>query len=208
MNSFTASQELSSITPPWSEGPVYIICASVGQSSLTLCNPMDCNTPGFPVLHYLPEFAQTHVHWVSDNNDNPTISSSVPPLLLLPSIFPSIRGFSNETALSIRWPKYWNFRFSISPNEYSGLISFRIDRFDLLAVQGTLKSLLQHHSWKPSILQHSALKGRVSTWRVRGGVHTRPWAQVWLTACGSHEDCVQGSHGFFTCLGFRSIWTV
>ena len=79
------------------------------------------------------------------------------PFLLLPLVFPSIRGFSNETALPIRWPKYWNFRFSISPsNEYSGLISFRIDRFDLLAVQGTLKSLLQHHSSKASILQCSA----------------------------------------------------
>ena len=79
------------------------------------------------------------------------------PLLLLPSIFPSIRVFSNELALRIRWPKYWNFSFSISPsNEYSGLISFRIDWFDLLAVQGTLKSLLQHHSSKPSILWHSA----------------------------------------------------
>ena len=79
------------------------------------------------------------------------------PLLLQPSIFPSIRVFSNESALSIRWPKYWSFSFSISPsNEYSGLISFRIDWFDLLAVQGTLKSLLQHHNSKASILQHSA----------------------------------------------------
>ena len=79
------------------------------------------------------------------------------PLLLLPSIFPSIRIFSNELVLHIRWPKYWSFSFSISPsNEYSGLISFRIDRFDLLAVQGTLKSLLQHHSSKASIFWHSA----------------------------------------------------
>ena len=79
------------------------------------------------------------------------------PLLLLPSIFPSIRVFSNESALHIRWPKYWSFSFSINPsNEYSGLISFRMDWFDLLAVQGTLKSLLQHHSSKASILQHSA----------------------------------------------------
>ena len=78
------------------------------------------------------------------------------PLILLPSIFPSIRVFSNESALCIRWPKYWNFSFSISPsNEYSGLTSFRIDWVDLLAVQGTLKSLLQHHSSKASILQHS-----------------------------------------------------
>ena len=79
------------------------------------------------------------------------------PLLLLPSVFPSIRVFSNESVLHIRWPKYWSFSFSISPsNEYSGLIFFRMDWFDLLAVQGTLKSLLQHHSTKPSILQHSA----------------------------------------------------
>ena len=79
------------------------------------------------------------------------------PLLLLPSIFPSIRVFSNESVVCIRWPKYWSFSFSISPsNEYSGLISFRIDWFDLLAVQGTLKSLLQHHSSKASVLRHSA----------------------------------------------------
>ena len=89
---------------------------------------------------------------------HPTISSCRP-LILPPSIIPSIRGFSNESVLRIRWPKYWSFSFSfsISPsNEYSGLISFRIDWLDLLAVQGTLKSLLQHHSSKASILQHSA----------------------------------------------------
>ena len=80
------------------------------------------------------------------------------PLLLLPSIFPSLRAFSNESVLRIRWPKYWSFSFSISPsNEYSGLISFRMDRLDLLAVQGTLKSLLQHHSSNASVLQRSAL---------------------------------------------------
>ena len=79
------------------------------------------------------------------------------PLLLLPSIFPSIRVFSSELVLHIRWPKYWSFNFSISPsNEYSGLISFRIDWFDVLAVQGTLKNLLQHHNLKASVLQHSA----------------------------------------------------
>ena len=79
------------------------------------------------------------------------------PLVLLPSVFPSIRVFSSESALRIRWPKYWSFSFSISPsNEYSGLISFRIDKLNLLAIQGTLKSLLQHHSSKASIFQHSA----------------------------------------------------
>ena len=133
--------------------------SSVTQSCPTVCNPMDCSMPGFPALHYLPEFTQTHVHWVDDAT---TISSSCQPLLLLPSTFPSIRVFSNESALHIRWPKYWSF--SISPsNEYSGLISFRIDWFDLLAVQGTLKSLVQHHSLKASIRQCSALF-LVHTW--------------------------------------------
>ena len=114
---------------------------------------MDCKMPGFPVLHYLPEFAQAHVHWVDDATNHLILC----PLLLLPSVFPRIRVFSNESVLHIRWPKYWSFSFSISPsNEYSGLISFRIDWFDLLAVQGILKSLLQHYSSKASILQHSA----------------------------------------------------
>ena len=115
---------------------------------------MDCSTPGFPTYHQLPELAQTHVYRVSD-----AIQPSHPlsSLLLLRSIFPSIRVFSTESVLPIRWPKYWSFSFSISPsNEYSGLVSFRIDWLDLLAVQGTLKSLLQHHSSKASILQCSA----------------------------------------------------
>ena len=117
---------------------------------------MNCSMPGFSVLHYLPEFAQINVHWVGD-----IIWPSHPllchPFLLLPSIFSSIRVFSSESALHIRWSKYWNVSFSVSPsNEYSGLISFRIDWLDLLAVQGTLKSLLQHHSLKASILQCSA----------------------------------------------------
>ena len=115
---------------------------------------MDCSMPGLPVRHQLPEFTQTHVCWVGDAIQPPHPLSS----LLLPSlIFPSIRVFSNESALRMRWSKYWSFSFNISPsNEYSGLISFRVDWLDLLAVQGTLKSLLQHHSSKPSILQHSA----------------------------------------------------
>ena len=98
------------------------------------------------------EFTQTHVHWISD-----AIQPSHLPFLLLPSIFPRIRVFSNESTLCMRWPKYWNFSFSISSsNEYSGLISFRMDWLDLLAVQGTLKRFLQHHSSKASILQCSA----------------------------------------------------
>ena len=109
---------------------------------------MDCT--GFPVHHQLLELAQTHVHQVSDAIQ-PLILCC--PLLLLPSIFPSIMVFSNESALHIRWPKYWSFNLSLSPsNEYSGLISLRINWFDFLAVQGALKSLLQHHSLKASIL--------------------------------------------------------
>ena len=126
----------------------------VAKMCRILCNPVECSTPGFPVLHYLLEFAQTHVHWVGD-----AIQQSYPlsPLLLLPSIFPNIWVFSNEPALHIRWPKYWSFSFSISPsNEYLGLTSFRIDWFDLLALQGTLKSFLQHHSSKASILWRTA----------------------------------------------------
>ena len=115
---------------------------------------MDCSTPGFPVHHQLPELAQSHVHRVGDAiQPSHSLSSPFPPAFYLPSI----KVFSNESVLCKRWPEYWSFSFSISPsNKYSGLISFRIDWLDLLAVQETLKSLLQHHSSKASILQHSA----------------------------------------------------
>ena len=123
---------------------------SVVSNSL---HPMDCSTPGFPVLHHLPELLKLmSTELVLPSNH--LILCRTP--LLLPSIFPSIRIFSSESALCIRWPNYWSFSLSISPsNEYSWFISFRIDRFDLLAVQGTLKSLLQNPSSKASILQHS-----------------------------------------------------
>ena len=128
-------------------------CCLVAQFCPNLGNPMGCSTPGFPILHHLLQFAQTHIHWVSD-----TIQPSH--LLLSPSppasIFPSIRVFSNESVFHIRWQMYWSFSFSISPsNEYSGLTSFRMDSLDLLAVQGTLKSLLQQHSSKASVLRCS-----------------------------------------------------
>ena len=123
---------------------------SVAQSCPTPCDPTVCSMPGFPVFHYLPEFAQTHVH----ESVMPPDHLICLPLLLLPSILPGIKVFSSESALCIRWPKYWSFSFSISPpNGYSGLISFRIDRFDLLAVQRAIKNLFQHHSLKGSLLQ-------------------------------------------------------
>ena len=129
-------------------------CCSVVQSCPTLCDPTDCSMPSFSVLHYLPEFVKTRVHWVNDaiQPSHPLSPPSPPDLNLTAS-----GSFSSELALCIRLPKYYSFNFCISPsNEYSGLISFRIDWFDLLAVQGTLKSLLQHHSSKASILRHSA----------------------------------------------------
>ena len=123
--------------------------SSVTQSCPTLCNPANRSTPGLPVHYQLPELTQTHVHQVGD-----AIQPSHPlsSLLLLPPIPPSIRVFSNESTLRVRWPKYWSFSFSISPsNEHPGLISLRMDWLDLLAVKRTLKSLLQHHSSKASI---------------------------------------------------------
>ena len=122
--------------------------SSVAQSCLTHSDPVNCSTLGFPVHHQLQELTQAHVHWVSDAIQPSHPLSSPSPL---PSVFPSIRDFSNESALRISWPKYWSFSFRISPyNEFSGLNSSKIDGFDLLAVQGTLKSLLQHHSSKAS----------------------------------------------------------
>ena len=128
--------------------------SSVIQSCPTLRDPMNRSKPGLPVHHQLPEFTQTHVHRKSVMPSSHLILCR--PLLLLPPI-PPIRVFSNESTLHIRWQKYWSFSFSSSPsNEHPGLISFRKDWLDLLAVQGTLKSLLQHHNSKASILQRSA----------------------------------------------------
>ena len=129
--------------------------SSVAQSCLTICDPMNRSTPGLPVHHQLLEFTQTHAHWVSDAiQPSHPLSSPSPPALNLSQY----QVFSNKLALRIRWQKYWNFSFNISPsNEHPGLISFRMDWLDLLAVQGTLKSLLQHDSSKASILQRSAI---------------------------------------------------
>ena len=130
--------------------------SSVSQSCPTPCDPLYCSMPDLPVHHQHPEFTQTHVQ----RRESVMPSSHLIlccPLLLLPPIPRSIRVFSNESTLRMRWPKYWSFSFSISPsNEHPGLISFSMDWLDLLAVQGTRKSLLQHHSSKASILQRSA----------------------------------------------------
>ena len=124
--------------------------SSLAQSCPTLCDPMNCGTPGFPVHHQLLEFTQIHAHRVSD-----AIQPSHPPSSpsLLPPIPPSIRVFSDESTLRMRWPKYWSFNFSITPSdEHPGLISFRMDWLDLLAIQRTIKSLL--HNLIFSIIQY------------------------------------------------------
>ena len=129
--------------------PLQFSCSVVSDGDL-----IDCSTPGLPVCYQLPEFTQTHVHWVGDaiQLSHPLLSPSPP--ALNPS---QHQGLLNQSVLHIRWPKYWSFSFSISPSiEYSGLISFRMDWLDLLAVQGTLKSLLQHQGSKASILWCSA----------------------------------------------------
>ena len=138
LNSSNASQLVSSVT----------------QSCPNLCNPKNHSTPGLPVHHQLPEFTQTYIHRVSDAiQPSHPLSSPSPPA----PIPPSIRVFSKESTLRMRWPKYWSFSFSIIPSkEIPGTISFRMDWLDLLAVQGTLQSLLQHHSSKASILRHLA----------------------------------------------------
>ena len=125
-----------------------VCCCSVAKSCPTLCDPMECSTPGFPVHHQYPELAQTHIHRISDTIQPSCPLSSPSPLA---SIFPSLRVFSSESAFCIRWPNYWSFSFSNNPaNGCTVSISFRISWFDLLAVQGTLKCLLQNHNSKAS----------------------------------------------------------
>ena len=140
--------------------------SSVAHFCPTLCDPMDCSMLGFPVHHqFLELFKLMSIQSVMPSN----YLILCHPILLLLSVFPSIRVFSNESVLCIRWPKYWSFSFSISlSNEYSGLISFRIDWFDLLSVQGTLKNLLQHHSSKAPIVWCSTLlsNSHIHTWSI------------------------------------------
>ena len=133
----------------YKEGSVQFSCSAVSDSLWS----MDCSMPGFPVHHQLPDLAQTHVHWVGDTIQPPyPLSSPSPPAFSLAQH----RVFSSESVLCIKWQKYWSFSITISPSkEYSGLISFRLDWFDLHTVQGTLNSL-QHHRTKASILWHSA----------------------------------------------------
>ena len=169
--------------------------SSVAQSCPTLCNPMNRSTPGLPVHHQLLESTQTHIHCVGDAiQPSHPLSSPSPPALILSQH----QGLFNWSALHIRWPKYWSFSFSISPsNEYSGLISFRIDWFDFLAVQGTLKRLLQYHNLKASILQCSAffmvqLSHPIHTWLLEKAQPwpCRPlsakWCLCFLSKAGTH----------------------
>ena len=155
--------------------------SSVTQSCLTLCHLRDCSTPGLPVPHHLPQFVQTHVRWVGD-----AMQPSHP--LLFPSSLAlnlsQHRAFSSELALCIRWPKYWSFSFRKSPpSEYSRLISFRIDQFDLSAVQGTLKSLPQHHNSKAK--------------RFLGSYQIIKFSKDFKTQKGL---------GFCSCLAFQVFW--
>ena len=167
---FPWSKLLNCITPgkwkqlqKWTESwyfflsPPSVQFSSVAQLCLTLCKPMDCSLQRHQVSLSITN-SRSSLKLMSIKSVMPSTHLILcHPLLLLPSIFPSIRVFTSESVLHIRWPKYWSFSCSIRPSsEYSGLISFRIDRLDLLAVQGTLKSLLQHHSSKASILQCSA----------------------------------------------------
>ena len=139
--------------------------SSVSQSCLTFCNPMDCSTPDFPVHHPLPEFTQTHVHQSVMPSSHLILYR---PLLLLPPLAPSIRVFSNESVVHTSWPKYWSFSLNISPsNEYSGLISFRSDWFDLLAVQGTLSRAF----YNTTVQKHQLFSTQLFLWS-NSHIHT------------------------------------
>ena len=161
-------------------------CCSFAQSCLTLCDLMDCSIPGLSIPHHLLKFAQVHVHCIGMPPSHFILWC---PLLLLPvsGSFP-VRVFSYELAVHIRWPKYWSFSFSISSSsEYSGLISLNIDWFDIPAVEGTLRSLLQHHSSKKSILWHSAFfTVQLSQTHMTTGktialtIGTSVWIGIWL----------------------------
>ena len=154
---------------------------------------MDCSTPDLPVYHQLLEFTQTHVYWVNDaiQPSYPLLSSS-----FLPSIFPSIRVFTNESTLHIRWPTYWSFSFNISlSNEYSVLISFRIDWLDPLAVQGIVKSLLQHHSSKAYFKSMIGVWARPTCWSLKGS-----WRGVGCSSLWGHRHWWQTYSRTLNCL--------
>ena len=180
----------------------------VVQSCPTLCDPIDYSTPGFPVLHYLLEFAQTHVHCVDDANHLILCH----PFFLLPSIFANIRVFSSESALCTRWPKYWSFSFSNSPSsEYWGLISFRIDWLGLLAVQGTLKSLLQHHDLKASIFSTQPCLWSATSlhdyWKVKSLSRVQLFATPWTVACPSPPSMEFSRQEYWRVPGSSPSWS-
>ena len=155
------------------KGEIKSILSSVAQLCPTICDPMDCTTPGFPVRDQLLGLTQTHVHRSMMPSNHLILCN---PLFLLPSIFPNIRVFSKELVLRIRWPKYWSFSFIISPShEYSGLISFRIDSFDLLAVQGDSNTMVQKHQF---LLTTLSLIDFFLWWDTQNLSSIRFWNQV------------------------------
>ena len=167
---------------------------SVAQSCPTLCDPMNRSTPGLPVHHQLREFTETQSIKSVTPSSHLILCCS---LLLLPSVFPNISVFSNESALCIRWPKYWSFSFNISPsNEYSLLISFRMDWLDLLAVQGTLKNLLQHRSPKRFDARY---------WMIGAGALGRPRGMEW--GGRREEGSGWGTHVYLWRIHF-DIWQI
>ena len=171
------------VVPPEPSMPTFLVFQSLVFKSDSL-KPSGLQHSRLLCPSLSPRFSQIHVHWL-----DAAICLILCHFLLLPSIFPSIRVFSSESVLRIKWPKYWSFSFSISPsNEYSGLISFRIDWLDVFAVQGTLKSLLGHHSSKASILRHSALwsSSHIHTWLLEKPLYgplLAKWCLCFLICC-------------------------
>ena len=177
----------------------YVCCCSVAKSCPAVCDPMDCSMPGLPVPHHLLEFTQVHVHWISDAIQPLRCHLILCcPLLLLPSIFPSIRVFSNKSAVCIRWPKHCSFSFSISPSkEYSGLISFKIDWFNLLTFQETLKGLFQHN-WKHQFF--GALSSLLSSSHICAWLLERPYLWLYEPLLAKWDLCF-----LICCLGLSQL---
>ena len=171
-------------------------CCSITKSCPAFCHPMNCSKPDFPVLHYLPEFAQTHVHWVSDSHIHLILCH---PLLLLLSIFASIRVFSSELTLHIRWPKYWSFSFSISPSsDYSGLISLRIDCLISLLSKGLSRVFPSTTVWK-----HQFFGAYLVAQRLK---HLPGMLETWVRSLGQEDPLEKEMATHSSILAWRIPW--